>query len=159
MSVELTNESAVAVNDVRIMRTMEFALDQLHVHPNAELAVLLVDEPAMEALHIEYLREPGSTDVMSFPMDELRPGKPGTPTPPGMLGDIVVCPQVAEEQARVARHSLTAEIQLLAVHGLLHLLGYDHGTPEEEARMFGLQRAILEAFRQAERSGIFGTAE
>jgi probable rRNA maturation factor len=121
------------------------------VSGDADLAILMVDEPAMEQLHIEWMDEPGPTDVLSFPMDELRPGTADKPTPPGLLGDIVVCPQVAEQQAETAGHSLMDEICLLTTHGMLHVLGYDHALPDEERRMFGLQRELLVAFAAEER--------
>jgi probable rRNA maturation factor len=79
-------------------------------------------------------------------MDELRPGSEGDLTPAGLLGDIVVCPQVAAEQAKTAGHATINEILLLTTHGILHLLGFDHAEPDEEREMFGLQREILEAF-------------
>jgi probable rRNA maturation factor len=100
----------------------------------------------MEKLHIELMDEPGSTDVLSVPMDELTPGTPDRPTPQGMLGDIAVCPQVATVQAQNAGHSLQDEMLLLTTHGILHLLGYDHAEPEEKAEMFGLQRELLSGF-------------
>jgi probable rRNA maturation factor len=105
-----------------------------------------VDEPAMEKLHIELMDEPGATDVLSVPMDELTPGTPDRPTPQGMLGDIAVCPQVAQVQAKNAGHPLQDEMLLLTTHGILHLLGYDHAEPEEKAEMFGLQRELLSGF-------------
>lgn len=85
-------------------------------------------------------------------MDELRPGRPDAKTAAGLLGDIVVCPQVAEEQAEAAGHSLEQEVTVLVTHGMLHLLGFDHGTPDEEAEMFGLQRDLVLAFSARERS-------
>jgi probable rRNA maturation factor len=94
--------------------------------------------------------EPGPTDVLSFPMDELRPGSEGQLTPAGLLGDIVVCPQVAAAQAETAGHEMINEILLLTTHGVLHLLGFDHAEPDEEKEMFGLQREILEAFYASE---------
>jgi probable rRNA maturation factor len=90
--------------------------------------------------------EPGPTDVLSFPMDELRPGRADDPTPAGLLGDVVLCPEVAVEQARTAGHSTVEELLLLTTHGILHLLGYDHAEPEEEKEMFGLQRQLLLTF-------------
>jgi probable rRNA maturation factor len=96
--------------------------------------------------------EPGPTDVLSFPMDELRPGTEDTPTPAGLLGDIVLCPQVAEAQAETAGHSTLQELLLLTTHGILHLLGFDHAEPEEEREMFGIQRDILLGFSVQERS-------
>ena len=146
MSIEINNESALAVDEVRVLALATFALDYMHLHPDTDLAIVFVDEPAMEVLHIQWMDEPGPTDVLSFPMDELRPGSEGQLTPAGLLGDIVVCPQVAAAQAEVAGHETINEILLLTTHGVLHLLGFDHAEPEEEKEMFGLQREILEAF-------------
>jgi probable rRNA maturation factor len=105
----------------------------------------------MEQLHVQWMDEPGPTDVLSFPMDELRPGTDDAPTPAGLLGDIVVCPQVAEAQAKTAGHSVLDEIELLTAHGLLHLLGFDHAEPEDEREMFGVQRDILVGFAVQEK--------
>jgi probable rRNA maturation factor len=95
--------------------------------------------------------DPGPTDVLSFPMDELRPGTEDVPTPAGLLGDIVLCPQVAQAQAETAGHSTQEELQLLTTHGILHLLGFDHAEPDEEKEMFGIQRDILVGFTMHER--------
>lgn len=151
MSIEINNESAVSVDEATIQRLVTFALDQLHVHPDAELAIVLVDEAAMEQLHVQWMDEPGPTDVLSFPMDELRPGTEDAPTPAGLLGDIVLCPQVAIAQAETAGHSTLDELLLLTTHGLLHLLGFDHAEPDEEKVMFGIQRDILAGFSLTER--------
>jgi len=151
MSIEINNESAIDVDEATIQRLVIFALDQLHVHPDAELAIVLVDEAAMEQLHVQWMDEPGPTDVLSFPMDELRPGTEDAVTPAGLLGDIVLCPQVAIAQAETAGHSTLDELLLLTTHGLLHLLGFDHAEPDEEKVMFGIQRDILLAFSLAER--------
>ena len=150
MSIEINNESGVAVDEVRVLALATFALDYMHLHPDTDLAIVFVDEPAMEVLHIQWMDEPGPTDVLSFPMDELRPGSEGQLTPAGLLGDIVVCPQVAAAQAETAGHEMINEILLLTTHGVLHLLGFDHAEPEEEKEMFGLQREILEAFYSSE---------
>jgi probable rRNA maturation factor len=151
MTIEITNESGVTVDEAVLLRLMEHNLAELHVSPDADVAVLLVDEGAMEALHVQWMDEPGPTDVLSFPMDELRPGTADVPTPPGLLGDIVLCPQVAESQAVAAKHSTLDELLLLTTHGLLHLLGFDHAEPDEEREMFGLQRDLLLGFHTAER--------
>lgn len=151
MSIEINNESAIQVDETAILRLATYALDQLHVHPDAELAIVLVDEAAMEQLHVQWMDEPGPTDVLSFPMDELRPGTEDAPTPPGLLGDIVLCPQVAEVQAAGAGHTILDELQLLTAHGVLHLLGFDHAEPDEEKEMFGLQKDILTGFAATER--------
>ncbi|MBG6054434.1 putative rRNA maturation factor [Salinibacterium sp. CAN_S4] len=150
MSIEINNESGVEVDEQAIQRLSVFALDQMHVHPDAELAIVFVDEAAMEQLHVQWMDEPGPTDVLSFPMDELRPGSEEAPTPAGLLGDIVVCPQVAIAQAETAGHSPIEEMLLLTTHGILHLLGFDHAEPDEEKEMFGLQRDILVGFALAE---------
>lgn len=151
MSIEVNNESAIDVDEVALQRLSMYALDQLHVHPDADLGIVLVDEAAMEQLHVQWMDEPGPTDVLSFPMDELRPGTDEILTPPGLLGDIVLCPQVATSQAEAAGHGLMDELLLLTCHGLLHLLGFDHAEPEEEKEMFGLQRDILVGFALTER--------
>ena len=151
MTIEITNESGVAVDETVLLRLTENNLAELNVSPDADLAILLVDEGAMEALHVQWMDEPGPTDVLSFPMDELRPGTEEQPTPAGLLGDIVLCPQVAQTQAHNARHSTMDELILLTTHGLLHLLGFDHAEPDEEREMFGLQRELIAAFAAAER--------
>lgn len=151
MTIEITNESGVEVDETVLLRLMEHDFAQLHLSPDADVAILLVDEGAMESLHVQWMDEPGPTDVLSFPMDELRPGTPEQPTPAGLLGDIVLCPQVAETQAIAARHSTMDELIMLTTHGLLHLLGFDHAEPEEEREMFGLQRELILSFALAER--------
>ncbi|WP_159801441.1 rRNA maturation RNase YbeY [Arthrobacter zhaoguopingii] len=153
MSIEVNNESGVAVDEESLVRLGNFLIDSLFVHPDADLSIILVDTEAMERLHIEWMDEPGPTDVLSFPMDELRPGTPGRITPAGVLGDVVLCPEVAKSQAAAAGHTTKEELLLLTTHGMLHLLGYDHAEPEEEKEMFGLQRQLLSDFlgRQAPR--------
>jgi len=151
MTIEITNESGIAVDETVLLRLTERNLAELHVSADADVALLLVDEGAMEALHVQWMDEPGPTDVLSFPMDELRPGTEEMPTPPGLLGDIVLCPQVAETQAQAAGHSTLDELILLTTHGLLHLLGFDHAEPDEEREMFGLQRELIAAFQASER--------
>jgi len=121
-------------------------LDAMHVHPQAELSVLLVDVDAMARLHVQWMDEEGPTDVLSFPMDELRPGRAGEPSPTGLLGDVVLCPAVAATQATAAGHATAEELLLLTTHGILHLLGYDHEKPDEEKEMFALQRQLLLEF-------------
>ena len=162
MTIEIANESGVTVDEVALASVARFVLDQLRIHPLAELSVLLVDEAAMTKLHVDWMEEPGPTDVLSFPMDELRPpsvgggargaGEDAGPEP-GLLGDVVLCPQVAAVQARQAGHSAQEELELLCVHGILHLLGYDHADPEEEAEMFGLQAELLRDWRAAAAEG------
>ena len=165
MSTEIRNESGVAVDEAGLAALARHVLDQMRVHPLAELSVLLVDEEAMAGLHQRWMGEDGPTDVLAFPMDELRPphlggvnnGRAGAEEPgpdPGLLGDVVLCPQVAAAQAREAGHSTQAELELLAVHGILHLLGYDHAEPDEKAEMFGLQDRLLKQAGKQEGSGL-----
>lgn len=146
MTIEINNESGLSVDEARVLRLASFALDHLRIHPDAELAIQFVNEEPMTELHVQWMDEPGPTDVLSFPMDELRPGNELQVSEPGLLGDIVICPQVAAKQAETAGHDPINEILLLTTHGILHLLGFDHAEPEDEKVMFGLQREILEAF-------------
>lgn len=151
MTIEINNESDHQIDEQVLLRLMEYNLAELHVSADADVAIVLVDEGAMESLHVQWMDEPGPTDVLSFPMDELRPGSEEAPTPAGLLGDIVLCPAVAETQAVAAKHSTQDELILLTTHGLLHLLGFDHAEPDEEREMFGLQRELIAGFQAVER--------
>jgi probable rRNA maturation factor len=146
MSIEVNNETDARVDERELVDLSRHVLGELKVHPQAELSIILVDEVAMERLHVQWMDLPGPTDVMSFPMDELRPGSEDREPDPGLLGDIVLCPSVAERQARAAGHATEEELLLLTTHGILHLLGYDHAEPEEEREMFDLQRKLLLTF-------------
>ena len=150
--IDLNNESGVAVDEQRLVALAIFALDQLRIHPEAELSVLLVDEDTMSAYHVKYMDEPGPTDVLSFPMDELRPGRDGEEPPLGMLGDIVLCPTVTAAQAAASNRTPDEEADYLLIHGLLHLLGYDHAEPGEKKVMFDLNDRIIAAWT-AKRAG------
>lgn len=144
--IDVNNETDVSVDEVEFAELATYVLKEMHVADGAELAILFVDEAAMEQLHLQWMDEPGPTDVLSFPMDELRPGTADAPTPAGLLGDIVVCPTVAARQAATAGHTPEEEMLLLTTHGILHLLGYDHAEPDEEKEMFALQRRLLLTF-------------
>ena len=146
MSIEVNNESDHAVDEAEFAALARYVLDEMHVHPQTDLSIMLVDTPVMTELHVKWMDEPGPTDVLSFPMDELRPGRDGEVTPPGLLGDVVLCPEVAAQQAAAAGHSTAEELLLLTTHGILHLLGFDHAEPEEEKEMFALQRRLLLTF-------------
>ena len=149
MTIEITNESEIEV-DLDLTRSLaEHVLAALKLHPAVDLGVIFVDEEPMTELHVKWLDEPGPTDVLSFPMDELRPGSAELPSPEGVLGDVVICPQVAARQAETAGHATINEILLLLTHGILHLVGFDHAEPEEEREMFALQRELLESFYEA----------
>jgi probable rRNA maturation factor len=122
----------------------------MKVNPLVELSVMLVTLETMEDLHQRWMDLPGPTDVMAFPMDELDTARPDAPElSPALLGDIVLCPAFAKEQAHKAGHSLVDELHLLTVHGVLHLVGYDHAEPDEEREMFSLQKRILGEFQEA----------
>ena len=149
MSVDLIDSSGTDLADAdSLIRQAHFLLDRLHL--DAELSIALVDEDEMTRLHVEWMDEPGPTDVLSFPMDGLAPGDPGSPPVQGVLGDVILCPAVALRQAEQAGHPVADEFALLLTHGVLHLLGYDHAEPDEHARMFALQDELLAAWRDEE---------
>ena len=147
MSVEVLNESGEAdVNEEMLIDVCSYALTAMDVHPDAEATITLVDEPTMADLHVRWMDLDGPTDVMSFPMDELTPGSgrpDAQPFGPAMLGDIILCPAYARKQADMAEHDVAHELALLTVHGVLHLLGYDHVAPDDEREMFALQTELL----------------
>lgn len=151
MSIEVNNESTYDIDEAALQRLATYCLDAMRVHPDADIALVLVDEAAMEQLHVQWMGEPGPTDVLSFPMDELRPGNDDVITPAGVLGDVVLCPQVAEVQAEGAGHSTMDELLYLTAHGILHLLGFDHAEPEEEKEMFSLQRDLIIGYTMSEK--------
>ena len=148
MTVDINNESGLEADSPGLVRLATFALDELRIHPQAELSVLLVDEDTMSSYHEKYMGEPGPTDVLSFPMDELRPPGDEDEPPVGLLGDIVLCPAVTDRQAREHHRTASAEAEYLLVHGILHLLGYDHADDAERTEMFGLKDKILAAWAQ-----------
>ncbi|WP_147916921.1 rRNA maturation RNase YbeY [Ruania zhangjianzhongii] len=146
MSIEVTNESGSRLDEAEFARLARHVFDAMGVHPQAELEIRFVETEVMSELHVQWMDEEGPTDVLSFPMDELRPGIDGGFSDEGILGSIVVCPVVAADQALTAGHSAEEEMLLLTTHGILHLLGYDHAEPEEEKEMFDLQRRLLLTF-------------
>lgn len=147
--IDLNNESGVEADELGLIELAHFALDKLRIHPQAELSILLVDETTMADYHERFMDLPGPTDVMSFPMDELRAPEDDEEPPMGLLGDIVLCPQVTARQAPDNGRSVDGEAEYLLIHGLLHLLGHDHAEPEEKALMFGLNDRIIAAWDQA----------
>ncbi len=144
--IDLNNESGVEVDTTRLVQLATFALDVLRIHPEADLSILLVDEDTMSAYHVKFMDEPGPTDVLSFPMDELRAPDPDEEPPLGLLGDIVLCPTVTAAQAAEAGRTPEEEADYLLVHGLLHLLGHDHAEPAEHKAMFDLNDRIIAAW-------------
>jgi len=150
VSIEIVDESGVGLDLDAVQRLATHVFEQMRIHAEADVYVRFVEPGPMEELHLQWMDLSGPTDVMSFPMDELRPGDDAEP---GVLGDIVVCTEVAAEQARAAGHSTLDEVLLLVTHGLLHLMGYDHGDDAEKAEMFGLQRRLLLTYFAAREPG------
>jgi len=151
MNVDVLDESGAdaEIDVVALTQLCRFVMRRMRLHPATEVTLRLVDLPTITVLNEKWMGSKGPTDVLSFPMDELKPGRKREPTeveddvPAGYLGDIALCPQVAAQQAPAAGHSTADEIELLTVHGLLHLLGYDHATPDEHSEMFGIQGRLL----------------
>ncbi len=151
MSIEVLNESGTDVDAQELSKLSRFVMDKMHVHPLAELCIKVVDEATIAELNEQWMEKEGPTDVLAFPMDELRPGLVNEEPEEGVLGDLVLCPAVAARQAKDAGHSVRDEVDLLTVHGILHLLGYDHADPEEHAEMFGLQATLLTQWHDGKR--------
>ncbi|MCL8024669.1 rRNA maturation RNase YbeY [Nocardioides bruguierae] len=147
MSIEVLDESGQGLDVHHLARLSRFVMDAMRVHPEAELCIRAVDEPTIAELNEQWMEKEGPTDVLAFPMDELRPGLVDEEPEEGVLGDLVLCPVVAERQGETAGHGTLAEIELLTTHGILHLLGYDHAEPEEHKVMFGLQDELLARWR------------
>ncbi len=147
--IDINNESGLEADELGLVSLARFALAQLRIHPQADLSILLVDEKTMEDYHERFMDLPGPTDVMSFPMDELRAPAEDEEPPSGLLGDIVLCPAVTARQAAENGRLPNAEAEYLLIHGLLHLLGHDHAEPEEKAVMFGINDKIIAAWELA----------
>jgi probable rRNA maturation factor len=149
VSIEIANESGVEVDSDALLAVARHTLAETGVSPLAELSILLVDVPYMTDLNHRWMGGDGPTDVLAFPMEEggVDRGPVEDGGEPTMLGDIVLCPDVAARQAESAGHSIGEELELLTVHGALHLLGYDHAEPEEEREMFALQARLLSSWR------------
>jgi probable rRNA maturation factor len=137
--IEIENRSGQLAPESDVLKLLQFSVKELGLHPECELTLVFINDAEMEELHVKWMNLPGTTDVMSFPMDEVRPNDPE----PGILGDIVISPLVARSQAEKAGHSYEHEVKILAAHGLLHLLGYDHQELEEERVMFALQEELV----------------
>jgi probable rRNA maturation factor len=138
MTVEVTNTSGQLVPATQVTALITHALAALKLNLQCDLNITFVDDDYMTELHIKWMDEPGTTDVLSFPMD--MPEQPGDAV---TLGDIVISPVVARAQALIQGHSTEHEIYILAVHGLLHIIGYDHADKSEEKIMFELQEKIV----------------
>ena len=138
MTIEVTNTSGQLVPTTEITSLMTHAMNALELNPDCDLNIAFVEDDYMTELHIKWMDEPGTTDVLSFPMD--MPEAPGQAV---TLGDIVISPVVAAAQALQQGHSTEHEIYILATHGLLHIIGYDHADAADEKIMFELQEKIV----------------
>jgi probable rRNA maturation factor len=143
MTIEINNKSGSLAPGDQVQSLLAFAMSKLELHPDCDLNVTFVDDAEMTELHIKWMDEPGSTDVLSFPMD-----MPESADDVVTLGDIVISPEFATAQAIQAGHSPEHEIFILATHGLLHILGYDHAEPAEEKIMFALQESLVKQWSQ-----------
>ena len=143
--LEIVNESDFEVDENRLLETAEFTMSFLNLNSETELSIALVTLAEMERLHVEHMDEPGATDVLSFEMDEIRIPALGEEAEPGILGDVILCPEFAKNQALENGNGFEKEMDMLLVHGILHLLGHDHAEPEEHEVMFGMQNEILAA--------------
>ena len=144
MTLEITNTSGLLVPASEMQSLMSFAFKELDLHSDCELNMLFVDDEEMTQLHIKWMNEGGTTDVLSFPMD-----MPESKEQAVTLGDIVISPRVAADQAKSGGHSVEHEIFILATHGLLHILGYDHVELADEVIMFELQESIVATWKRS----------
>jgi probable rRNA maturation factor len=145
MTIEVTNSSGQLVPSAEITSLLGFAMKEMKLNPECDLNVGFIDDHYMTELHIKWMDERGSTDVLSFPMD--LPEHEGEVV---TLGDIMISPTFAAAQAITAGHSPEHEIFILATHGLLHIIGYDHAEPAEEKIMFELQELIVERWKKTQ---------
>ena len=132
-------ESEVPFSEDLLKRTVSAALAHQSESPDSELTVVLTDDARLHELNRDYLGVDAPTDVLSFPASETDPE-----TGARDIGDILISIPRARAQADAAGHALESEVQLLVVHGVLHLLGHDHAELEEKARMWQVQAEILE---------------
>lgn len=146
MTLTFENETEVEVDSDAILAQAQFLLAALRLHPQTEMSITLVSTGDMEELHLEWMQEPGATDILSFPMDELRPSDDPQP---GMLGDIVICPEFVQADPDRAGLSMRERLEFLLVHGMLHLIGYDHATQEDYDAMFAFQDELLQQWQLA----------
>jgi probable rRNA maturation factor len=146
--VTVSDEQRVPVDCERLERLAHDVLARLHVPSELELAITCVGRSVMAELNAAHMDAVGPTDVLAFPIDAVDEVVRGVP---GMLGDVVLCPAVAADQAGDHGRSAQGELDLLLVHGILHLLGHDHAEAGERARMFGLTDELLAAFATGDR--------
>ena len=147
MAVFLADEQTHPVDSDRLARLTQFVMNDQRVPDAMEVSVLFVDRTTITELNAHHMGAEGPTDVLAFPIDMPGESRGGEPS---ILGDVVLCPEVAAEQASRGGNTPEAEIELLVVHGLLHLLGHDHAEADERHRMFSLTDRLLAEFRSDE---------
>ncbi|MBW9211275.1 rRNA maturation RNase YbeY [Mumia sp. zg.B21] len=158
MNVDILDESSfrdadgAPVDIERLTRLSRFVMEQMRLAPATEMTMIVVDAGTMTEYNEKWMDKTGPTDVLSFPMDELRPGTDDLEAEEGYLGDMVLCPEVATADAEAEGLVLADHLELLTVHGILHLLGYDHAEPEEYEEMFALQDVLLARWRDGGRT-------
>ena len=129
-----------------VKKAVSAALAGERINCECSLSVLFTDDEGIRAINREFRATDTPTDVLSFPMDELRPPSDDEEPPLGLLGDIVLCPTVTAAQAAENGRTPESEADYLLVHGLLHLLGYDHAEPAEKKVMFDLNDRLVAAW-------------
>lgn len=147
LTMDFIDEQQVIDDDTKnqIESLLRFAAKKESITEEAELSISFVDEEEIQSINRDYRDKDKVTDVISFSLEEDEPEIEGLDIP-RVLGDIIICLEVAKEQAASYNHSLSRELGFLALHGFLHLLGYDHMTPEDEKEMFSRQDEILNEF-------------
>ena len=141
MNIFVANEQELPVDAEHLIALARHALSAEEVDGDAELSVLFVSSPHMQRLNARFAGNDYPTDVLAFPMMEDDEDEEAT-----LLGDVVICPQVAVEHARRRGHSLGQELGMLLVHGTLHLLGYDHQGKADKVLMDRRVREVLSSF-------------
>lgn len=153
MAVFVADEQDRPVDADDLARLARHVLHERRVPPDMELSLLLVGEESITALNARHMDKPEPTDVLAFPIDEPGETPPGVPA---VLGDVVLCPAVAESQAVRSGHDVREELRILTIHGILHVLGMDHAVPDDEREMFALTERLLGSFRRIRAEGDHG---
>ncbi|UPK73670.1 rRNA maturation RNase YbeY [Nocardioidaceae bacterium SCSIO 66511] len=153
MNVDVLDEAGTGVEVAHLVRLSRFVMSEMRLHPATEMSIRLVDSDTIAAMNEQWMGHEGPTDVLSFPLDELTPGSDDEPADEGYLGDIALCVSYAAAQAPQNGNTTLQEVELLTVHGILHLLGYDHAEPDEHRVMFGLQDELLQRWRKLPTGG------
>jgi probable rRNA maturation factor len=144
VEVFVANEQEIPVSEARLSALARHALDCLEVDGAAELSVLLITADHMRRLNARFAGEDEATDVLAFPMmEEEEEEEEGSL----LLGDVVVCPEVARANAKARRHPLERELEILLVHGTLHLLGYDHQGVDDKSKMDERLAQVIASFQ------------